>query len=103
MRIEDISSKPSNLTTRFGDFTRRLEIVYFELAVSKKCNLFLSERIIQLERNTVNNAQYYRRKLIGISSVPESFSGEELEDNVSKALPLTGHKVIPRDFNLAII
>ena len=38
MSIENISSKLVNLTTRFGDFTKR---------------------IIQLERIVVNNAQYH--------------------------------------------
>ena len=46
LRIEDISSKLANLMTRFDDFTRRFEILSSELAVSKKCNRLLSERII---------------------------------------------------------
>ena len=37
MSIEDISSKLANITTRFDDFTRRFEIPFSELAVSKKC------------------------------------------------------------------
>ena len=50
MSYDDISSRLANLTTRFDDFTRRFEILSSELAVSKNCNSFLSERIIQLER-----------------------------------------------------
>ena len=97
MSIEDISSKLVNLTTRFDDFTRRFEILSSELAVSKNCNRLLSERIIQLERNAVNNAQYHRRESIEINPVPASISNEELEVNVCKALSLTGHEVIPDD------
>ena len=85
MSIEDISSKLVNLTTRFDNFTRRFEILSSELAVSKNCNRLLSEPIIQLERNAVNNAQYYRRELIEINPVPASTSNEELLDNVCKA------------------
>ena len=59
MSIEDISSKLVNLTTRFDDFTRRFEILSSELAVSKNRNRLLSERIVQLERKAVNNAQYH--------------------------------------------
>ena len=55
MSIEGISSKLVNLMTRFDDFTRRFEILSSELAVSKNCNRLLSERIVQIERNTVNN------------------------------------------------
>ena len=88
MSIEDISSKLVNLTTRFDDFTRRFEILSSELAVSKNCNRLLSERIIQLERNTVSNAQYHRRESIEINPVPASISNEEREDKVCKALSL---------------
>ena len=62
MNIEDISSKLANTTTQFDDFIRRFEILSSELAVSKNCNRLLSERIIQLKRNAVNNTQYYRRE-----------------------------------------
>ena len=87
--IEDISSKLVNLTTRFDDFTRRFEILSSELAVSKHCNRLLSERIVQLERNAVNNAQYHQGESIEINPVPASISNEELEDNVCKALSLS--------------
>ena len=89
MSIEDISSKLVNVTTRFDDFTIRFEILFSELAISKNCNRLLSERIIQLERNAVNNAQYHRRESIEINPVPASISNEELEDNVCKALSLS--------------
>ena len=59
MSIKDIFSKLVNLMTQFDDFTRRFEILSSELAVSKNCNQLLSERIIQLERNAVNNPQYH--------------------------------------------
>ena len=97
MSIEDISPKLANLTTRFGDFSRRFEILSSELSVSKNYICLLSERIIQLERNAVNNAQYHRRESIEVSPVPASVSDEELEDNICKALSLTGHEVIPDD------
>ena len=89
MSIEDISSKLVNLTTRFDDFTRRFEILSSELAVSKNCNQLLSERLIQLERNAVSNAQYHRRESIEANPVPASISNEELEVNVCKALSLS--------------
>ena len=68
-----------------------------ELGVSKNCNRLLAERIIQLERNAVNNAQYHQHESIEINPVPGSISNEELEDNVCKALSLTGHEVTPDD------
>ena len=61
MSIEDISSKLANLTTRFDHFSRRFQILSSGLDVLKNCNRLLSERIIQPERNAINNAQYHRR------------------------------------------
>ena len=86
MSIEDISSKLANLTTRFDDLTRKFEILSSEQAVSKNCNRLLSERIIQLERNAVINAQYPRRESIEVSPMPTSIGDEELEDNICKTL-----------------
>ena len=97
MSIEDIFSKLANLMTRFDEFSRRFEVLYSEPAGSKNRNRLLSERIIQLERNAVNNAQYHRRESIEVSPVPASIGDEELEDSICKALSLTGHKVIPDD------
>ena len=87
MSIADISFKLANLTTRFNTFSRRFEILSSELAVSKNCNRLLSERIIQLERNAANNAQYHRRESIEVSPVPASISNEELEDYLQSSLP----------------
>ena len=97
LSIEDISSKLANLTTRHDNFSKRFEILSSELAVSKNCNRLLSERIIQLEKNAVNNAQYHRRESIEVNPVSASISDEELEGNISKALSLTGQEVIPDD------
>ena len=94
IRIEDIFSKLASLTTRFDDFCRRFKILSSELVVSKNCNRLMSERIIQLERKAVNQAQYHRRESIEVSPVPASISDDELEDNICKALSLTSHEVI---------
>ena len=82
MNIEDISSKLAIVTTQFYDFARRFENLSSELAVSKNWNCLLSERISQLERNTVNSAQYHRWESIEVSPVPTSISDEELEENI---------------------
>ena len=41
--VEDMSSKLSDLTSRFDDFLRRYEILSSELTVSKNCNRLLNE------------------------------------------------------------
>ena len=95
--VEDIPSKLSDLTSRFDDFLRRYEILSSELTVSKNCNHLLGERIVQLERNAVNNAQYHRRESLEINPVPASIDDDVLESSVCRALSLTGHEVKPDD------
>ena len=68
--MEHISSKLSDLTSRFNDFLRRYEVLSSELTISKNCNRLLGGKIVQLERNAVNNAQYHRRESLEINPVP---------------------------------
>ena len=89
--VGDISSKLSDLTSHFNDFLRRYEILNSELTVSKNCNRLLTERIVQLERNAVSNAQYHRRESLELNPVLASISDDVLENSVCRALFLTGH------------
>ena len=95
--VEDISSKLSDLTSRFDDFLRRYEVLSSELTISKNCNRLLGERIVQLERNAVNNAQYHHRESLEINPVPASIDDDVLESSVCRALSLTSHEVKPDD------
>ena len=65
--VEDLSSKLYDLTSRFDDFLRRYEILSSELTVSSNCNRLLSQRVVQLERNAFNNAQYHCRESLKIN------------------------------------
>ena len=98
--VEDITSKLSDLSNRFDDFLRRFEVVSTDLAITRNCHRLLTERVVQLERNAVTNAQYHRRESVEVNPVPPSISDEELELNICKALSLlslTGHEVKPDD------
>lgn len=72
--VENISFKLSNLTSSFDDFLKRYEIFFFELVVTENCNRLLSERIVHLERNTVNNTQTHRRESLDLNPVSTSIS-----------------------------
>ena len=74
-----------------------MTIVSSEVAVSKNCSCLLSKRIIQLEKNSVSNAQYHGRESTEASSVSGPISDKDPEDNICKPLSLTGHEVIPDD------
>ena len=82
--VEDISSKLSDLTSRFDDFSRRYEVFSSELSVSKNCKCLSSEKIVQVKRNAVNNAQHNCPQSTDISPVPASISNEVLESNMCK-------------------
>ena len=70
--------KLSDLTSRFHDFLRQYEILSSGLTVSKNCNRLLSEIIVQLERNTVNNAQYHHHESLEINPVPASVGDDDV-------------------------
>ena len=76
---------------------RRYEILSLELTDSKNCNRLLNERVFQLERNAVNNAQYHRLESLEINPVPASIGDGVLESSICKALSLTNHEVKPDD------
>ena len=95
--VDDITSKISDVTNRFDDFLRRFEFVSSDLAITRNCNRLLTERVVQLVRNVVTNAQYHRRELVEANPIPPSISDEELELNICEALSLTGHEVKPKD------
>ena len=81
----------------FDHFLRQYEILNSELTVSKNCNRLLTERIAQLERNAVSNAQYHRRETLEINPVRSSIGDDVLENSVFRALSLTCHEVKPDD------
>ena len=58
----DINVKFSELNDRFNDFEAKYEMVNSNLSITRRCNDLLLERITQLERNNLNNAQYTRRE-----------------------------------------
>ena len=65
--VEDITSKLSDLSNRFNDFLRRFEVVSSHLTITRNCNRSLTERVVQLERNAVSNAQYHQQESVEVT------------------------------------
>ena len=86
----DINVKFSELNVRFNDFEAKYEMINSNLSITRRCNDFLLERITQLERNKLNNAQYTRRETLQINPVPSDIADDVLEQSVCQALSLTG-------------
>ena len=74
--------KFSELNDRFNDFEAKYEMVNSNLLITRRCNDLLVERITQLERNNLNNAQYTRKKILEINPVPSDIADDVLEQSV---------------------
>ena len=72
-------------------------MVNSNLLITRRCNDLLLQRITQLERNNLNNAQHNRRKTLEINSVASDIADDVLEQSVCQALSLTGISVEPDD------
>ena len=97
LSFDNLSEKITDLTKKMDDFASKFDRVFSELQISKTCNSLLRKRIIDLERSSLDNAQYLRREMIEISPVPLDVSNSELEGLVCKALSLTENEVHPDD------
>ena len=62
LKFSNITDQLQSLTKRFDDFIEKYDILHSELLVSKNWNSLLLNRIINLERNALNNAQYIERE-----------------------------------------
>ena len=71
--------KFSKLNDRFNNFEAKYEMVNSNLSITRRCNDLLLERITQLERNNLNNAQYTRRETLEINSVSSDIADDVLE------------------------
>ena len=70
------------------DFASKFD-VFSELQISKTCNSLLRKQIIDLERSSLDNAEYLRREMIEISPVPLELS------NIAKRCSWQEMKYIP--------
>ena len=97
VRLSSFRSELEELKKQFIDFNTNYSRIYSELEVSKNCSSLLRERIIQLERNTLNISQYLRREMIELNPVPNDIDDNLLEEHVCKALSLVSSHVIPNN------
>ena len=60
VKLSNIADQIKELTDKFDNFSKKYQELKSGLAVTKKCNSLLYSCIVQLEKNTVSNAQYHR-------------------------------------------
>ena len=63
LSFDNLSEKINDLTKKMDDFASKFNRVFSVLQISKTCNSLLCKRIIDLERSSLDNAQYLRREL----------------------------------------
>ena len=99
IKWSNIADQLKVLTDRFDDFASKYDKLQSELVISRNCNSLLVNRIINLERSALSNAQYIRKEMLEINPVPHSINNADLEEKVCEALPLTGTKGKPDDLD----
>ena len=99
LQISNISCQLKVLNDIFDTFAAKHEESKSYLLITKNCNTLLHQRIIQLERNAVNSAQYHRRQSQEVNPVPRDIGNNVLEETVCRAISLTGHEVTPGDLH----
>ena len=97
--VNDINTKLGNLEEKLNDFLSKYDNVNSELQQCKKFDSHLLTRIIQLEHNIVTNSQYSRKETVELNPVPADITEDVLEENICKALSLTGVNVVPNDLH----
>ena len=100
--VNDINTKLSNLEEKFNDFLSKHDSVNSELQQCKKSNSRLLTKIIQVECNAVKNPQYSRRETIELNPVFPGITEDILEENICKALSLTGVNVVPNGLHATL-
>ena len=70
LSFDYLSEKRNVLTKKMDNFAPKFDRVVSELQISKTCNSLLRKRIIDLERSSLDNAQYLRREMIENFPVP---------------------------------
>ena len=92
IKCSNIADQIKTLTEWFDEFVGKYEKSQSELVISKNCSSLLVNHIINLERDALSNAQYEKRNA-GDESCSSFNKQFDLEENVCKALYLTGTRV----------
>ena len=100
LQVENIEDELEHFNKRFDDFLGKYNEFHSELQVSTNCSNLLRNRVIVLGKNALSTAQYVRGEITEISPVPGLISDQNFEEQVCKALPLTGIKVEDKDLHV---
>ena len=100
LQVQNIEDELELFNKRFDDFLGKYNEFHSELQVSTNCSNLLRNRVIVLGKNAHSTAQYVRGEITEISPVSGLISNQNFEEQVCKALPLTGIKVEDKDLHV---
>ena len=100
LQVQNIEDELELFNKRFDDFLGKYNEFHSELQVSTNCSNLLRNRVIVLGKNALSTAQYVRGEITEISPVSGLISNQNFEEQVCKALPLTGIKVEDKDLHV---
>ena len=69
LKLLDVSLKISDLIEKFNYFMSKYDQLYSEFQISRNCNSYLLQMIIQLKKNAATNSHYHKRETIEINPV----------------------------------
>ena len=95
--IIDYALKVSELNSILTKLEERIKEVESYNEISSNVNSHLTSKIeclenkiVQLEKRTINNSQYARNRQLELHRVPTTISDDDLKNSVCSALSLTG-------------
>ena len=94
LQISDISCQFKALNDRLDTFAAK-----HKKLITRNCNTLLHQRIIQLEQNSANKAQYHLRESLEVNQVLQDIGDYVLEEAVCRVISPTGHEVTPDDLH----
>ena len=83
----------------FDTFAAKHEELKSDLLLTRNFNILLHQRIIQLERNAVNNSQYHWRESLELNPEHCDIGDKVLEEKVCRAISLTRYGVDLNDLH----
>ncbi len=104
--LQSYAESMSSLCAKLLNLEERIEVLESERIVQKNVNELLRSRadnlanaVTELERGSLNNAQYLRRRQLEVSNVPANIGNEDLKQSISKFLSVTGTIVSEDDLD----
>ena len=94
-KLDEVNNEANNRVLKEVRNLSYITKLSSELSITKNVNAPLSSRLVTLERQCQENAQYSRRECLDIVGIPHEVSGEVLEEKVLNIFYKIGCSISP--------